>query len=161
MASVYNRDLSRPLVINVRSNYAQKRESMRVIFVVCSLLMPSLASAQFSQSFEKCSAVTQTQLDVNNCAGTELQRVKSELDARYAKLRAEIGGDKLGLKKLASMQTAWVGYRDSYLEAMYPADNKMEQYGTIYPSAISLAEARLTLQQIVAIEAILELYKPR
>jgi len=36
------------------------------------------------------------------------------------------------------LQRAWPGYRDAYLEAMFPAADKQTEYGSIYPMQLAL-----------------------
>jgi len=91
-------------------------------------------------------------MQLNQCAGDEAARVDAELNAVYHKLLAASSKDADAVAKIKAMQRAWVAYRDAYLEAMYPAQNKQMEYGSIYPMDAALLTAKLARQQINALK---------
>jgi uncharacterized protein YecT (DUF1311 family) len=118
------------------------------------------AFAQMSEQFRQCGSIAKTQTQIDSCALQELRRAEGELSERYTKLGAIFGKNAKALEKVKAMQGAWSAYRDSFIDAMFPAEDKQD-YGTIYESSAALYRARLTRQQTVAVDLILEEYKPK
>ena len=51
-----------------------------------------------------------------------------------------------------------LSYRDAYMDAMYPAENKQAEYGSIYPMEADLLRAKLTQRQVTALKELLRQY---
>lgn len=119
--------------------------------IVCLIASLPLV-AQDSAQYRACTEKAQAQMQLNQCAGDEAARVDAELNAVYHKLLAASSKDADAVAKIKAMQRAWVAYRDAYLEAMYPAQNKQMEYGSIYPMDAALLTAKLTRQQINALK---------
>ena len=49
-------------------------------------------------------------------------------------------------------------YRDAYLEAMYPEEDKQVNYGSIYPMEAMMFKTELTRKQIAALNDLLRQY---
>ena len=62
---------------------------------------------------------------------------------------------------LANALDDWVAYRDAYIEATYPAENKAIEYGSIYPLDVALLRAKLTQRQVTALEDLLQHYSAK
>jgi uncharacterized protein YecT (DUF1311 family) len=52
-------------------------------------------------------------------------------------------------------------YRDAYIDAMYPAKDKQAEYGSMFPMEVDLLAAKLTRQQIGALQDILRQNDPQ
>lgn len=134
------------------------------LLIILTLLASDPASPQLSTAFDDCNRAASSQLEMNRCAADELKRAESELAESLKKLLAHASARKRfpqGAANANAMQAAWVAYRDSYLEAIYPGENKRLEYGSMYPQSAAIVLARLTRQQIAAINLILEEQKPR
>jgi uncharacterized protein YecT (DUF1311 family) len=114
--------------------------------------------AQKSAKYQACSEKAKTQAEMNACASDELAREDAELNAVYQKLLAQAASDPNAVAKIKTSERAWVAYRDAYLDAMYPAEDKTAQYGTIYALESSLARTKLTRHQTAALKELLLKY---
>ena len=41
------------------------------------------------------------------------------------------------IEKIEVAQAAWVRYRDAYIDATFPEENKQQEYGTMYSMRVS------------------------
>jgi uncharacterized protein YecT (DUF1311 family) len=89
----------------------------------------------------------QTQLDLNRSACAELDAADAELNRVYREIRERYRGETLFLDKLKTAQRAWIAFRDAELAAIYPAEAKQIEYGSIYPMCECTASAGLTRQR--------------
>jgi uncharacterized protein YecT (DUF1311 family) len=95
---------------------------------------------------------------MNTCASEEATRVDNELNRIYKLLLSKVADDPIATVKIKAAEKAWIGYRDAYLEAMYPAEDKQAEYGSIYPMEAALAAARITREQAGALRELLKQY---
>lgn len=127
---------------------------MRYLVLYC--LFSCCLFAQDSPQYNACTEKAKAQMQLNQCAGDEAARVDGELNEVYRKVLAASADDADATAKIKAMQRAWVTYRDAYLEAMYPANNKRAEYGSIYPMDAALLTAKLTRQQVNALKDLLQ-----
>jgi len=113
---------------------------------------------QFSQQYRSCLEKALAQKELNACAGEEEKRVDAELNDVYKALLAAAAAQPNAVAKITAAERAWIAYRDAYMEAMYPAPNKISEYGSIYPMEADLLRAELTTQQIRALRDLLKQY---
>jgi len=66
------------------------------------------------------------------CASAEAKRVDDELNRVYKLLLSKVRGNPVATAKIRAAQRAWVAYRDTYIEAMYPAKDKQAEYGSMF-----------------------------
>ena len=78
-------------------------------------------------------------------------RVDTELNDTYQKLLAAAGKEPGAVEKIRTAERAWITYRDTYIDAMYPAKDKQAGYGSIFPMEVDLLRTHLTRQQISAL----------
>jgi uncharacterized protein YecT (DUF1311 family) len=78
----------------------------------------------------------------------------------YKGLLAKIAGDSLAIAKLREAERAWLRYRDAYIDAVYPAQDKQSAYGTEYPMDVNLLRAKLTREHLAAIAYLITEYQP-
>jgi uncharacterized protein YecT (DUF1311 family) len=126
-----------------------------VLFIAFS---PRASLAQNSGQYRACSEKARTQSEMNLCAHDESTRVDAELNRIDAKLLSKAEADPEGLAKIKVAESAWIAYRDAYIDAMDLAKNKLAEYGSIYPMEVDLLGAKLTRQQITALKELLQQY---
>jgi uncharacterized protein YecT (DUF1311 family) len=116
------------------------------------------ALAQDSKAFTVCSNGAETQAEVNACASAEAGRADEELNHVYAQVLAEAASVTDAIPKVKAAERAWIGFRDAYIEASYPAKDKAAEYGSMYALDVELVRAQLTRQQIAALKDLLKKY---
>jgi len=129
-------------------------------FLAMVWLVTSLsASAQDSPPYRACNKNAKTQMEMNACATQEADRVDADLNGIYHKVLAAAAGDQSAVAKIKTAEKAWIVYRDAYMDAMYPADDKQAEYGSIYPMEEELLRAKLTQRQVVALSELWKQYR--
>jgi len=116
--------------------------------------------AQESAQYRACNKKAKTQMEMNACASDEAARADTELNEIYQKVLAAAEKQEEALAKVKASQSAWIAYRDAYMDAMYPAKNKQAEYGTIYPMEANLLRAKLTQRQVIALKELLQQLQP-
>ena len=127
---------------------------LAVVFILAAL--PSFA--QDSRQFRVCDGKAKTQFEMNVCASDEAARVDSQLNDAYNKLLSQAARQQTAVAKIKAAEAAWIAYRDAYTEAMYPAENKQAEYGTVYSMEVNRLRAKLTQQQVTALKELLQQY---
>jgi uncharacterized protein YecT (DUF1311 family) len=89
---------------------------------------------------------------MNACANEEARRVDAKLNEVFRRLLSRAASQPDVRAKIEAAEKAWVAYRDAYMEAMYPAKDKQAEYGSVYPMEADLLRAKLTQQQVTALE---------
>jgi len=122
-------------------------------FVTALLLVVVSGSvcAQESPQYRACSDGAKTQVAMNACASDEAARADAQLNDVYRTLLQKTT-DTTAATKIKVSERAWIAYRDAYIDAMYPAENKQAEYGSVYPMEIALLRAKLTRIQIAALK---------
>ncbi len=85
------------------------------------------------------------------CASAEAKRVDAKLNSTYRALLAKVASRPEAVAKIKDAEKAWIIYRDAYIEATYPAKDKANEYGSIYPLELALLRAKLTQRQVAAL----------
>ena len=117
--------------------------------------------AQDSAEYRACSDKANTQSEMTACASDEAARVDAKLNTTYRALLARVASQPEALAKIKAAERAWIAYRDAYIEATYPAEDKATEYGSIYPLDVTLLRAKLTRRQVAALEDMLQHYTPK
>ncbi len=78
----------------------------------------------------------------------EYKQSETELNRVYTQILNEYKQDTVFTDKLKAAQRAWIAFRDAHLESLYPARDKMTQYGNIYPMCQCLAMKELTSRRV-------------
>jgi uncharacterized protein YecT (DUF1311 family) len=107
-----------------------------------------LCVAQKPKLYDTCMAKAKTQSEMDVCANEEAERVEAERIKLYRALLSARTGKRESLDKLKTAENAWLAYRKAYLEAMYPAENKQAEYGSMFPMEVDLVGAELTQRHI-------------
>jgi uncharacterized protein YecT (DUF1311 family) len=98
----------------------------------------------------------QTQSDLNRIACAERDAADAELNSVYRDIRERYRGEALFLDKLKTAQRAWIAFRDAELAALYPAEAKQSEYGSVYPMCECTTLAELTRQRIAQLRGWLD-----
>jgi uncharacterized protein YecT (DUF1311 family) len=114
--------------------------------------------AQYSDDYRACNDKANTQAEMNACASEEARRADNDLDEIYGLLLSKAASHREAAAKIKAAERAWVAYRDAYMDAMYPAENKQVEYGSIYPLEANLLRGKLTRQQAAALKELLKCY---
>ena len=97
-----------------------------------------------------------TQLDMNIESNQEFEKMNLEMNQIINQIIDEYKYEKEFIQKLKLSQTAWEKFRDAQLEALYPAKNKRQKYGSVYPMCYSSTKAELTYKRIEQLNIWLE-----
>jgi len=114
--------------------------------------------AQNTEQYSKCIHNANTQTAMRVCANEEALRIDAELNDTYRQLLSAAGKQSAAVEKLRAAERAWVTYRDAYIAAMYPAQDKQAVYGSLFAMEVDLLRAKLTKQQVVALKELLKRY---
>jgi uncharacterized protein YecT (DUF1311 family) len=135
---------------------------MKCLMVAFLMTVISFACfAQDSAEYRACSDKANTQSEMTACASDEAARVDAKLKTKYRALLARVTSQPEALAKIKAAERAWIAYRDAYIEATYPAEDKAIEYGSIYPLDVNLLRAKLTRRQVAALEDMLLHYTPK
>ena len=129
-----------------------------LLLTILTVTFSSFVPAQSTEQLDKCMDKARTQLDLHLCADGEAKRVDAELNSVYQQLLSTALNDSGAIEKIRAAESAWIGYRDAYLEATYPAENKLAAYGSMYTTEILLLRTKLTRQQTDALRDMLKRY---
>lgn len=130
---------------------------MRYIAALFFIVLAPIASyCQNSKEYRACNEKAKTPGEMNTCAHEEAARVDAKLDAVYAKVLSQAESDPAELAKIKTAEKDWIAYRDAYIGAMFPAAHKITEYGAMYPMKVDLLRAKLTHQQIAALNQLLQ-----
>jgi len=105
-----------------------------VALLVAVVAMPAAGSAQ-------------SQMDLNQQAGTALQDADRQLNAAYTKLRTRLGPESRA--RLQAAEEAWIRFRDKECEFIGAPTTG----GSIHGMIVAQCQARLTLVRVKDLEA--------
>ena len=97
------------------------------------------------------SARAQTQLELNQSAGRDLEAAETRMNEVLARLFKMANGRPKAVAKLEQAQSAWRSYRDAHVKAYWPSDD-LGQYGSVYPMCVALEMTRLTNARIADLQ---------
>ena len=107
---------------------------------------------------DRCLNKADTQLAKNVCAEAEATRADDQLAGLYN--RVVVTARRVGTaEKIDALQTAWTLYRDVYIDARFPAKDKLAAYGPTFQMDVLLLRAELTRRQIDAVRELLKHYE--
>jgi uncharacterized protein YecT (DUF1311 family) len=134
-----------------------RRKVARALLVVAMLAMPGRGIA--SPKLDACLKTAMTQSEITRCAGEEFRRVDVRMNETYRAVLAKATGEPPGtVEKVKAADRAWIAYRDAYMEAMFPAEDKQGAYGSRFPADAALFKARLTQQHTSDLKVLLHQY---
>jgi len=121
---------------------------MRFASVIVTLcIIPLLSGQQRQQSFTDCDKTAHTQADLTECGSNDYKSADDELNRTYQQLLKKAAGDPVAVQKISAAQRAWVAFRDAQIAALYPAEDKQKEYGTVFPMCANLALADLARER--------------
>jgi len=126
---------------------------LSVVLVIACSSLPCLA--QYSDQYSACDKKANTQFAMDKCASEEAARVDKQRENIYEELLSKAESQPEAVAKIKAAETAWITYRAAYIEAMWPAENKQAEYGTIYPMQADLLWAKLTQRHITDLKELL------
>jgi len=103
-------------------------------------------------TLSKCLSAAKTQYESNQCAGRDYQQADRELNETYQAVikKMSIDGGKKGalfVQKFRAAQRAWLKWRDAEMQAIYPAKDKQDAYGSIFPLCAAERMAEMTRER--------------
>lgn len=101
----------------------------------------------------KCWDTAESQRAMNECAAADWQAADREMNAVYGRLMAS--GDSVFKDRLQQAQRAWLKFRDSHVESVYP-DPEHRMYGSIQPMCSALVLRDLTVERTKQLRQFLE-----
>lgn len=113
--------------------------ALRVLVVGTALFFPLLAPA--------VSALGQSQMELNEQAGSERQKADKELNAIYSRLRAKLPPDSKA--RLQKAQVTWLRFLDE--ECAFETDGTAG--GSIHGMLVAICETRLIRQRTEDLKA--------
>ena len=128
---------------------------LKYAFVIVPLFVAVPTFAQHLRFLPACFEMAKTQTAITECAGDEAKSVEAQMAGRYRELIDAAASVEGAVAKIAADQRAWVAHRDSFIGAMYPAENKQAEYGSIYPTIVSALWVELARQRIAALDKLL------
>lgn len=116
------------------------------LLAITLLFVPPLTGQQKPQqkTFADCDKTAKTQADLTECGSNDYKGAEEALNRTYERLLDKAAGDSVAVEKIKAAQTAWVAFRDAQIAALYPAEEKQTEYGTVFPMCANLASADLT-----------------
>jgi uncharacterized protein YecT (DUF1311 family) len=128
-------------------------------YFLSMFLLASVAGlAQESAQYRACLDSATSQMAMNTCASEEAGRAEARLNDVYRDLLSLSAKQVEALAKIKAAEKAWTDYRDAYLEAMYPAKDKMGEYGSVYLMEANLIRAKLTDQHTAELKEMVQQY---
>lgn len=121
--------------------------------------------SKLCKEWKNRSEISQTEMTI--CAAEEAKAVEAELERRYQdlltgvrQLPSDVKSPELDMSRaienIKAAQLAWVTYRDAYIDATFPLENKQQEYGTMYSMRVSGIRADMAREQIRHIKILCE-----
>jgi uncharacterized protein YecT (DUF1311 family) len=120
-------------------------------FLVSVLLLSLGTMPIFSQTPHRrssCLDTANSQADLNVCASSLARQADVARKRAYDKLVQARVSDPAALVKLKKAETSWLAYRDAYLAAAFPAHDKQQNYGSMFPMSFDLLAESITLSHV-------------
>lgn len=115
-------------------------------FILVLLGLPCLSAA------DSCMDKAETQLELNQCAGSDFQKADDELNALYKQILSEYADDPEFIQKFKDAQRAWIKFRDAEIEALFPHSKEDHYYGSVYPMCNRNRMTMLTNERIAQLK---------
>jgi len=128
-----------------------------VLIVVLIAVLPASSQKKKTAS-DPCKGTTQFEMNV--CAAEELKRADAELNRVYQQLLKAVEGDKRATAKIKAAEREWIVYRDAYLKAEYPEEDRAN-CGSICPMEFDLLATELTRDRTAVLRKLLRSYSSK
>jgi uncharacterized protein YecT (DUF1311 family) len=120
-------------------------------------LLLLVSTSVVSQSKENpCWKTAMAQSEMNHCASEDAKSADAELNHVYQDLLSKTKDDANATKKLREAQRAWIAFRDAELQALYPAEDKQREYGSIYPMCYAKVVTAMTKERTAQLRRVLK-----
>ena len=110
---------------------------------LCTVLLATYASAQQD---DRCLDM-RSQNEMNACEAEQYQKADTDLNQTYRALLSKYKSDAQFVEKLRLAQEAWLKFRDAYLDSIYYQKDKLQAYGSVYPTCRAILLTRLTIER--------------
>jgi len=111
--------------------------------IAIALLVVS-ASGLCQSTKSPCWKAATTQSEINRCADLDARKADSVLNHTYKQLVSNLKSDRNARAKLRTAERAWLAFRDAQLQALFPAEDKQAEYGTMFPMCYAQAATAMT-----------------
>jgi len=112
-----------------------------LLFLLISLLITSVSSAQEQESKDPCGDAMTT-VEMQECLGQKYQKWDTELNLVYKKIRSKLSAARK--TKLKEAQLAWIVFRDKSAEFEASEEEGGSMYSLVHLSVMaSLTEQRV------------------
>jgi uncharacterized protein YecT (DUF1311 family) len=125
-------------------------------FVIAVSVLFISASALSQSKENPCWKTAMAQSEMNHCADEDAKAADAELNHVYQDLLSKTKGDANATRKLHDPQGAWITFRDAQLEALYPAQDKQREYGSIYPMCYATVVTAMTKERTAQLRRMLQ-----
>jgi uncharacterized protein YecT (DUF1311 family) len=105
-------------------------------------------SASQKQKPKSCWDTANTQFELNQCAGSDLDATDKELNKVYQQILKKYADDPVFIAKFKAAQRAWLQFRDAELAAVYPHESEPAYYGSVLPMCHAGEKARITFLRV-------------
>ena len=110
----------------------------------CCLLLILMTSPATFAGEKHCYDTAKTQGDLHACADHGAEAADKRLNDVYQLILRKYSTDPAFIAKLSSAQQAWLNFRDAELQAIYPREDKLASYGSVWPMCNLQERTRLT-----------------
>lgn len=110
------------------------------LFILLSIVL------LFSSNIQR--ANTQSQTEMTDKSYQTFEKTDKELNKIYSQILLKYKNDKIFISKLQKAEIAWIKFRDAEIEAIYPEEDKMHNYGTVYLMCVNGILTEMTQQRI-------------
>jgi uncharacterized protein YecT (DUF1311 family) len=128
---------------------AQKKDMAKTAAVILTSLIGIACTVLGAASGN--SARAQSQLEMNQSAGHELQAAEADMKAILARLFKTAEGRPRSIAKLKQAQSAWEEFRDAHIKAIWPSEEQ-GAYGSLHPVCTAKEATRLTKARIAELQ---------
>jgi len=96
----------------------------------------------------ECLKESQSQAEINSCAGGGFKEADAELNRVYQEILVIYKDDKEFLKKLKAAQLVWIKSRDADMDMIYPLEHTNQNYGSAFSMCFSGFKEIITLARV-------------
>jgi uncharacterized protein YecT (DUF1311 family) len=110
-------------------------------------------------AFPSVDSFAQSQAEMNEEAGAELEKADARLNMIYRQILSENASDSQFCADLRGAQRAWIKFVELHMRTLFPlkeGENPRVVYGSMYPMSYASEKTRLVLQRIEQLELLRE-----
>ncbi|QEY32708.1 DUF1311 domain-containing protein [Synechococcus sp. RSCCF101] len=121
---------------------------MRILLALAVFWLPALPVQAQEGTEMTCLEAATTQLEMNQCAGLDLEAAESELNRVLADINLRYADKADFLNKLKMSQSAWQTLREANLDLRFPLEDKRVQYGSMVPMCVQTIDRQLVIERV-------------